>query len=128
MCVRVCILRTVILLRGLSVGIGLNYLCAQQWKPIAEEALLASGRLSPGLRTRSIDSIIEVSGLKISMEKSTIYYVGMQENVRQQLEQRYRFNSGTLPVRYLGLPLLTRRMGKSDYAILIEKIRNRINH
>ena len=117
-----------ILLRGLSVGIGLNYLCAQQWKPIAEEALLASGRLSPGLRTRSIDSIIEVSGLKISMEKSTIYYVGMQENVRQQLEQRYMFNSGTLPVRYLGLPLLTRRMGKSDYAILIEKIRNRINH
>ncbi|KAH0915654.1 hypothetical protein HID58_030100 [Brassica napus] len=41
------VLRTVILLRGLSVGIGLNYSCAQQWKPIAEEALLASGRHSP---------------------------------------------------------------------------------
>ncbi|CAH2078039.1 unnamed protein product, partial [Thlaspi arvense] len=36
------VLRTVILLRGLSVGIGLNYSCAQQWKPIAQEALLSS--------------------------------------------------------------------------------------
>uniref|UniRef100_A0A1J3ETW6 Putative aarF domain-containing protein kinase 1 n=1 Tax=Noccaea caerulescens TaxID=107243 RepID=A0A1J3ETW6_NOCCA len=45
------VLRTMILLRGLSVGIGLNYYsCAQQWKPIAQEALLASGRLSTGRR------------------------------------------------------------------------------
>ncbi|KAG2256329.1 hypothetical protein Bca52824_075623 [Brassica carinata] len=46
------VLRTVILLRGLSVGIGLNYSCAQQWKPIAEEALLASGRHSPGRKQK----------------------------------------------------------------------------
>lgn len=85
--------------------------------------------------TRSIDSIIEIfdyvgkiSGQKISMEKTTIYYAGMQDNVRHQLEQRYSFNSRTLPVRYLGLPLLTQRMGQLDYAILIEKIMNRINH
>ncbi|CAA7037290.1 unnamed protein product [Microthlaspi erraticum] len=45
------VLRTVLLLRGLSVGIGVNnYSCAQQWKPIAQEALLASGRLSTGRR------------------------------------------------------------------------------
>ncbi|KFK29020.1 hypothetical protein AALP_AA7G078300 [Arabis alpina] len=46
------ILRTVILLRGLSVGIGLNYSCAQQWKPIAEKALLAYGRLSTGRKQK----------------------------------------------------------------------------
>ncbi|KAK6924724.1 ABC1 atypical kinase-like domain [Dillenia turbinata] len=39
------ILRTVHLLRGLSVGLGINYSCAEQWKPIAEEALYAAGRL-----------------------------------------------------------------------------------
>ncbi|CAN1171042.1 Protein ACTIVITY OF BC1 COMPLEX KINASE 8, chloroplastic [Linum perenne] len=39
------ILRTVHLLRGLSVGLGLNYSCAEQWRPIAEEALYAAGRL-----------------------------------------------------------------------------------
>ncbi|KAG9446405.1 hypothetical protein H6P81_012533 [Aristolochia fimbriata] len=40
-----CVLRTVQLLRGLSVGLGINYSCAEQWKPFAEEALIAAGRL-----------------------------------------------------------------------------------
>ncbi|XXG89010.1 hypothetical protein AAC387_Pa12g1114 [Persea americana] len=39
------VLRTVLLLRGLSVGLGINYSCAEQWRPIAEEALYAAGRL-----------------------------------------------------------------------------------
>ncbi|XP_010555529.1 PREDICTED: uncharacterized protein LOC104825002 isoform X1 [Tarenaya hassleriana] len=39
------VLRTVLLLRGLSVGLGVNYSCAEQWRPIAEEALRLSGRL-----------------------------------------------------------------------------------
>ncbi|XP_006852140.2 uncharacterized protein slr0889 isoform X2 [Amborella trichopoda] len=37
------VLRTVQLLRGLSVGMGINYSCLEQWKPIAEEALGEAG-------------------------------------------------------------------------------------
>lgn len=37
------------LLRGLSVGLGINYSCAEQWRPIAEEALFHAGRLKGGL-------------------------------------------------------------------------------
>ncbi|KAI9108821.1 hypothetical protein K1719_020126 [Acacia pycnantha] len=39
------VLRTVHLLRGLSVGLGINYSCAEQWRPIAEEVLYQAGRL-----------------------------------------------------------------------------------
>ncbi|CAH9114724.1 unnamed protein product [Cuscuta epithymum] len=39
------VLRTVHLLRGLSVGLGINYSVAEQWRPIAEEALYRAGRL-----------------------------------------------------------------------------------
>ncbi|KAA3454388.1 putative aarF domain-containing protein kinase 1-like isoform X1 [Gossypium australe] len=39
------ILRTIHLLRGLSVGLGINFSCAEQWRPIAEEALYNAGRL-----------------------------------------------------------------------------------
>ncbi len=39
------VLRTVHLLRGLSVGLGINYSCAEQWRPLAEEALYQAGRL-----------------------------------------------------------------------------------
>ncbi|XP_037496353.1 uncharacterized protein slr0889 isoform X3 [Jatropha curcas] len=42
------VLRTVHLLRGLSVGLGINYSCAEQWRPIAEEALYLAGRLKGG--------------------------------------------------------------------------------
>ncbi|KAE8717439.1 hypothetical protein F3Y22_tig00110045pilonHSYRG00064 [Hibiscus syriacus] len=39
------VLRTIHLLRGLSVGLGINYSCAEQWRPIAEEALYNAGKL-----------------------------------------------------------------------------------
>lgn len=39
------VLRTVHLLRGLSVGLGINYSCAEQWRSIAKEALYHAGRL-----------------------------------------------------------------------------------
>ncbi|XP_071731734.1 uncharacterized protein [Rutidosis leptorrhynchoides] len=49
------VLRTVHLLRGLSVGLGLTYSCADQWRPIAEEALYHSGRLKDDdLKSRSL--------------------------------------------------------------------------
>ncbi|XAR67928.1 Cadmium-transporting ATPase [Bertholletia excelsa] len=47
------VLRTVHLLRGLSVGLGINYSSAEQWRPIAEEALYIAGRLEgKDLKTR----------------------------------------------------------------------------
>ncbi|KAG5039638.1 hypothetical protein JHK85_012114 [Glycine max] len=45
------VLRTVHLLRGLSIGLGINYSCAEQWRPFAEEALSRAGRLKRGTVT-----------------------------------------------------------------------------
>ncbi|KHN14080.1 Hypothetical protein glysoja_033307 [Glycine soja] len=45
------VLRTVHLLRGLSVGLGINCSCAEQWRPFAEEALSRAGRLKGGTVT-----------------------------------------------------------------------------
>eukprot|EP01018_Ginkgo_biloba_P022718 Gb_06997 [translate_table: standard] len=38
------VLRTIQLLRGLSVGMGMDYSCAEEWKQMAEEALSIAGR------------------------------------------------------------------------------------
>ncbi|KAK4368870.1 hypothetical protein RND71_012662 [Anisodus tanguticus] len=40
------VLRTLQLLRGLSVGMGISHSCAEQWRPIAEEAFYNAGRLT----------------------------------------------------------------------------------
>ncbi|KAK7318242.1 hypothetical protein RJT34_02941 [Clitoria ternatea] len=37
---------TVHLLRGLSVGLGIKYSCAEQWKPNTDEALSKAGRIN----------------------------------------------------------------------------------
>lgn len=51
----------------------------------------------------------------MSVEKSTIYCGGMQEEDRQAIHDQFHLDVGLLPVIYLGLPLLTKRMGKSVY-------------
>lgn len=63
-------------------------------------------------KIRSLDSIVEIfeylakiSGLKIGLEKSTIYLAGVSDARRQEMESRYSIQSGKIPVRYLGLPL-----------------------
>ena len=43
------------------------------------------------------------------------------------IQQTTRFKLGKLPVRYLGVPLITRRLSVGDCAVLIEKITARIN-
>lgn len=61
------------------------------------------------------------------MEKSTLYLAGLADTEKQDILSHYTFSNGDLPVRYLGLPLLTKQMTAQDYAPLIEKIRSRIS-
>lgn len=85
-------------------------------------------------RKRSVDSILDIfksfaeaSGLHISMEKTTLYLAGFNDTEKQELLSHYTLSHGDLPVRYLGLPLLTKQMTAQDYTPLIEKIRARIS-
>lgn len=63
----------------------------------------------------------------MSIEKSTIFCAGFDDEARQGIQERFHMEVGHLPVRYLGLPLLTKRMGRNDYQPLIEKIKKRIS-
>ncbi|XP_056842893.1 uncharacterized protein LOC130495512 [Raphanus sativus] len=45
---------------------------------------------------------------------------------REAILAQFPFAVGTLPVRYLGVPLLTKRMTSSDYSPLVNRIRKRI--
>lgn len=83
---------------------------------------------------KSIEGIVTVfekfdrmSGLKISMEKSTLFMAGCSVQRKDEISTKFRFADGSLPVRYLGLPLLTKNMTVADYLPLIEKIRKRIH-
>ena len=88
--------------------------------------------LSDG-KVRSIEGIVEVldvfalrSGLRISMEKSTMFLAGTSDSVYQEIVQSFPFEVGQLPIRYLGLPLVTKRFNSSDYLPLLEQIKKKI--
>lgn len=67
------------------------------------------------------------SGLSISIEKSTIFMAEVKSDERRSILSNFPFAEGKLPVKYLGLPLMTKAMWKQDYLPLVEKIRSRIN-
>ncbi|KAG7594282.1 Reverse transcriptase domain [Arabidopsis thaliana x Arabidopsis arenosa] len=73
------------------------------------------------------DKFASISGLKISLEKSTLYMAGIQQSTQEEILQNFPFEAVSLPVRYLGLPLMTKAMTSNDYLPLIEKIRNIIS-
>ncbi|KAG7540795.1 Endonuclease/exonuclease/phosphatase superfamily [Arabidopsis thaliana x Arabidopsis arenosa] len=73
------------------------------------------------------DRFATISGLSISLEKSTLFLAGTTPQHRDNILRQFPFEAGTLPVRYLGLPLLTKGMTRADYLPLIERIRNRIS-
>ena len=83
---------------------------------------------------RSVESVLRIfeefttmSGLKISLEKSTLYIAGTTHNQQEEILNSFPFAFGLFPVRYLGLPLLTKRMTVTDYLPLIEKTRKRMS-
>lgn len=62
----------------------------------------------------------EISGLSISLEKSTLFMAGVTDLDREAILSNTPLATGTLLVKYLGLPLMTKRMTTSDYSPLIE--------
>lgn len=82
---------------------------------------------------RSIEGVMnvfeefaQISGLRISLEKSTLYMAGISQDIQDSILTDFPFSAGELLVRYLGLPLLTKRMTVNDYLPLMEKIRTRM--
>ena len=75
---------------------------------------------------RIFEEFAEASGLKISLEKSTLYIAGTTSNEAEDILKDFPLVSGQLPVRYLGLPLLTKRMTVHDYLPLVKRVRKRM--
>ena len=55
-------------------------------------------------------------------------YIKVSRDKIDRIKQATGFKIGTLPVRYLGVPLIIRRLSTSDCYLLIERITARINN
>lgn len=67
------------------------------------------------------------AGLTINLEKSTLYLAGVSETHRNDITESFLFSLAQFSVKYLGLHLLTKRILKANYIVLVEKIRLRFD-
>ncbi|GJX75386.1 hypothetical protein Tco_0313981 [Tanacetum coccineum] len=75
----------------------------------------------------ALDEFKDASGLIPSMPKSTDYFCNVLNHTKLSILHFLPFEEGRIPVKYLGVPLVSSRLIFRDYKDLIEKVQNRIN-
>lgn len=69
----------------------------------------------------TLEDFASWSGLKVNNDKSHFFCAGLEQAERNSLAA-YGFPQGCLPIRYLGLPLMCRKLRIAEYEPLLEKI------
>ena len=76
---------------------------------------------------RVLESFCEVSGQKVSLEKSKIFF---SKKVSREMEELITAGSGIGSTRelgkYLGMPILQKRINKTTYGEVLEKVSSRL--
>nr|GEU82219.1 hypothetical protein [Tanacetum cinerariifolium] len=67
-----------------------------------------------------------LSGLLPNFAKSTVFFGNVREVSRLRILDIMPFRVGSLPVRYLGVPLISKRLYVKDCHLLIDKARKRL--
>ncbi|GKC03054.1 putative RNA-directed DNA polymerase, eukaryota, reverse transcriptase zinc-binding domain protein [Tanacetum coccineum] len=68
-----------------------------------------------------------VSGLVPSIPKSTAFFCNVPNTLKANILSSMPFAEGTLPVKYLGVPLISSRLLYRDCKILVKKLESRVN-
>ncbi|XP_047257702.1 uncharacterized protein LOC107848832 [Capsicum annuum] len=63
---------------------------------------------------KAIKHFSATTGLVANLENSNIYLAGVEDDVKQHIHNMTGFTLGSLPMRYLGLPLSSRKWNKLD--------------
>lgn len=77
--------------------------------------------------TECLDDFASWSGLEMNRDKTELFYAGLNPNESTAIAS-YGFTVGSLPIRYPGLPLMSRKLKISEYEPLLNKITTRFRN
>ncbi|GJU61513.1 hypothetical protein Tco_1243348 [Tanacetum coccineum] len=90
--------------------------------------LLAHGDVnSVRVIMEALEEFKDASGLVPSLPKSTAYFCNVLNYIKLAILNVIPFEEGKLPVKYLGVPLVSSRLIYRDCKELVEKVKSRIN-
>ncbi|XP_074318548.1 uncharacterized protein LOC141655362 [Silene latifolia] len=77
---------------------------------------------------KAFNTFSKTSGLKISLSKSNAYFNGaVSDTLKNYILSVSGFKEGSIPFKYLEMPIQTTRLRRKDCDVLIEKICKRIH-
>nr|GEX31322.1 RNA-directed DNA polymerase, eukaryota, reverse transcriptase zinc-binding domain protein [Tanacetum cinerariifolium] len=76
---------------------------------------------------RALGRFSGISGLHPNLEKCTMFCGSLDDDTKNEIYSIFPFKEGKLPVRYLGVPLVTKKIGVSDCKQLVDKVNQRLN-
>jgi hypothetical protein len=74
----------------------------------------------------SLDRFSKLSALTINLAKSSLYLSGVDGSLCNNIMDNIGIHEASLPVRYLGVPLISTRLTHTDCLPLVERITSRI--
>nr|GFA01231.1 RNA-directed DNA polymerase, eukaryota, reverse transcriptase zinc-binding domain protein [Tanacetum cinerariifolium] len=82
---------------------------------------------SMGVVKKALDEFSSVSSLLHNLNKSTIFFGSINDGLKREILQILPFKLGSLPMKYLGIPLVAKRLGVKECMSLMENVEKRIN-
>ncbi|CAL1361156.1 unnamed protein product [Linum trigynum] len=73
-----------------------------------------------------MDSFYKLSGLRCNPAKCQLFCAGIPKEEMLTISEFTEFPLGTLPVRYLGVPLITGKLTRQDCKVLVDKITQKL--
>ncbi|CAI8592319.1 unnamed protein product [Vicia faba] len=75
-----------------------------------------------------INQFSMTTGLVVNPRKCKFYCGGVDRETKSKIQEISSFVEGQLPVRYLGVPVTSKKLNANHYLPLIDKIMARIRH
>uniref|UniRef100_A0A803QC53 Reverse transcriptase domain-containing protein n=1 Tax=Cannabis sativa TaxID=3483 RepID=A0A803QC53_CANSA len=103
-------------------SLKLNHLC------FADDLLVFchGDFISTMLMLKGLKLFSSTSGLEPNVKKTSVYCSGMPELEVQRILEASNFSRSTLPFRYLGIPICSKRLSRVESQELLEKMTGRI--
>jgi hypothetical protein len=73
-----------------------------------------------------VTGVLQMSGLKINYHKCEAYCFGMNGSDSWRIANMLNCSRGSLPMKYLGIPLSDTKLGMCVFADLVRKVAKRV--
>lgn len=88
---------------------------------------LATIREASNMR-RALDVYLATSGQLINEGKSSIFFFNTPLSIQRRIAHILRFQIGSLPLLYLGIPISTGRQSRDSWQVILDKFNVKVNH